>query len=87
MGNNYRFLTLEQKTQLFWATSRAYNHQDGPHKGITCEQAIASLSNLEEEIGPQKKLKSHVTRLLDNIIGVPSNNIVEDTGTDGPKAA
>lgn len=58
---------LEQKTQLYWRTSKCYYGQS--RETISTEQALKQLTDVEAQLFIDRKLKSKVTRLIDEVIG------------------
>lgn len=68
MSNKDKKLTLEDKTQMYWAMSLAKKQGKGPYHGATTEKAIKVLRDLEDSLGSHRALDSLVTNLLDDII-------------------
>lgn len=88
-------MSKTERTQLFWNVSLAQRRR-GPLKGITTEQAISFLADLEEHAPSTTPLRSQVTDLLDVVIGVPRHRPEEHVAQavarlnpddDGPRAA
>ena len=63
--------TLEEKTQVYWNISQAYN---SPKPILTVERAIKDLGSIEDETSSRKSLAKHTTEMLDKIIGVSTSN-------------
>lgn len=84
-------MSQEERTTLYWNVAMA-QRREGPLKGITTEQAISFLADIEAYTSITSPLGDKVSDLLDNVVGVPKaknkvNAYRRWPNDDGPRAA
>ena len=82
-------MSKAEKLQLYWNVTMARQSQ-GPLKGITTEQAISFLADLESSLNMKSPLGLRVTDVLEKIIGKRKPSEIKYQRTpddDGPRAA